>query len=150
QGQGLAGKLLQEVIRSSEKSGEGAVMLFARDRRLYERLGFQEIDQVVRGPIKATPEREVPLSLEFEQVRQRYDEWAGGDVSRLRRDPLRWKYWKWNLRVCTPFHDGYLCFEGGIVREVVCHGRVPRWELPLETEWLGLASMAACLGVELK
>jgi hypothetical protein len=91
----------------------------------------------------------VPLSLEFEQIRQTYEGWSKADSSRLRRDPLRWKYWKWNLRVCTPFHDGYLCFEGGLVREVVCGTKAPRWELPLDTEWLGLASMAERIGVEL-
>lgn len=149
QGEGLAARLLSQVMLESERRNEGAVMLFARDRRLYERVGFEMIDQVVRGPIKCIPEREVPLSMDFDTVKAMYVAWAEADANRLRRDGLRWKYWKWNLRVCTPFHEGYLCFEGGIVREVVLNRPSPAWELPLDTEWLGLESVAKQLDVEL-
>jgi predicted N-acetyltransferase YhbS len=149
QGQGLAGRLLATVIEESGKNGETSVMLFARDRRLYERLGFEPLDEVVRGPIAARPERVVPLSLDFEQVRDAYDAWASADEARLRRDELRWKYWKWNLRVCTPFHEGYMCFEGGTIREVVLHKPTADWELPIDAEWLGLRSMKERLGAEL-
>lgn len=149
QRQGFAADLLSHVVDHSERTGEGGVLLFAADTRLYAQLGFEVLDQVVRGPIEARPEVHVPMSLEFGQIRDRYDAWALGHPSRLRRDALRWNYWRWNLRVCTPFHDGYLCFEGGIVREIVINSRAFDWELPLETEWLGLASMAQSLGVEM-
>jgi predicted N-acetyltransferase YhbS len=149
QGEGLASKLLSHVIRESEKSGEDAVMLFARDTRVYERLGFEKIDEVVRGPIVSRPEQEVPFSLDLGTVYQMYNSWAEADPNRLRRDDLRWKYWQWNLRVCTPFQDGYLCFEGGVVREVVMSRKTEDWELPPETEWLGLKSMANQLGIQM-
>lgn len=150
QRQGLASQLLARVIEESAKAGEGAVMLFARDTRVYERIGFQEIDHVIRGPIISRPESEVPFSIDFDDVRQMYESWAEADPGRLRRDDLRWKYWQWNLRVCTPFEGGYLCFEGGVVREVVVPKPAQDWELPVETEWFGLASMAEKIGVRLK
>jgi predicted N-acetyltransferase YhbS len=147
QREGLAAKLLAQVIQVSAGSDECAVMLFAKDTRLYERAGFRPIDRVLRGPIVATTEREIPMALEFEQVRSLYQEWSLADESRLRRGELRWKYWKWNLRVCTPVNDGYLCFEGGIIREIVMNSPVKDWELPADSEWLGLESMAAALGI---
>ncbi|HVT11448.1 MAG TPA: GNAT family N-acetyltransferase [Fimbriimonadaceae bacterium] len=150
QGRGLAGKLLMEVIAESRRAGEGAVLLFAKDTRLYERLGFRIVDRVVRGEIESAPEEEIPFSLDFEQIRQMYDGWAAADPNRLRRNALRWKYWKWNLRVCTPFGDGYLCFEAGIIREIVTNAPPADWVLPAEAEWLGLESMARRLGTELK
>jgi predicted N-acetyltransferase YhbS len=147
QGEGLAGSLLSQVVAASAGAGEAAVMLFAKDTRLYERAGFQLIDQVLRGPIVAETEREVPMAIEFDQVRTLYDQWSRADDNRLRRGDLRWKYWKWNLRVCTPVNDGYLCFEGGVIREVVMSGPLTHWELPLNSEWLGLGSMADRLGL---
>lgn len=150
QGQGLAGRLLEQVMSASDSAGEGGVLLFAKDTRLYERLGFRVVDRVIRGEIEAKPEQQVPLGLEFDQVRQIYDDWAAADPNRLRRDDLRWKYWKWNLRVCTPFGDGYLCFEAGIVREVVMRNPAADWILPVDSEWLGLESMARRMKVELK
>lgn len=150
QGQGLAGRLLEHVMSASSSAGEGGVLLFAKDTRLYERLGFRVVDRVIRGDIAANPETEVPFGLEFDRIRQMYDEWADADINRLRRDDLRWKYWKWNLRVCTPFGDGYLCFEAGVVREVVIRDPSVDWILPIDSEWLGLESMARRINVELK
>jgi predicted N-acetyltransferase YhbS len=150
QGEGLAARLLAKVIAESAVAGESAVMLFAKDTRLYERAGFRLIDRVLRGQIVAETEREIPMALEFERVRKLYDEWSHGNDSRLRRSELRWKYWKWNLRVCTPVNDGYLCFEGGIIREVVMGSAMREWELPLDSEWLGLETMAERLGVQVR
>lgn len=149
QGQGLARSLLDRVLIESEKVGEGAAMLFARDTRLYERTGFRVLDDVVRGPILGRREEEVPIGLDYEAVRQTYDDWANADANRLRRDELRWKYWRWNLRVCTPFHDGYLCFEAGVVRELVISTPASEWILPPETEWLGLGRLATKMGIQL-
>lgn len=150
QRQGLAGQLLLRVLRESKDAGEGKVLLFARDTRLYRRIGFEVLDDVVRGPIEAEPEPEVPLSLEFDQVKAMYDAWARRDENRLLRNDLRWDYWRWNLRICTPFEGGYLCFEGGVIRELVAPSAPNRWELPPDTEWLGLSTMADRLRVPLK
>jgi predicted N-acetyltransferase YhbS len=150
QRQGFAGQLMLRVLRDSQDQGEGHVMLFAHDTRLYQRLGFKVLDEVIRGPIDADIEKDVPQSLDFDQVKELYDSWAAGDASRLRRDGQRWKYWRWNLRICSPFSEGYLCFEGGIVREVVVRKPAKQWELPPDTEWLGLTSMAERLQVPLR
>lgn len=147
--QGLAGRLLATVMEESARVGEGPVLLFAKDTRLYERLGFELLDTVIRGPIQSLPEPEVPLGLEHDVVRTIYEAWADQDQNRLRRDDRRWKYWRWNLRVCTPLENGYLCFEGGVVREVIGAVKGVPWHLPPDTEWLGLSSMASQIGVPL-
>ena len=149
QGAGHATKLLRHVIRESECAGETGVMLFARDTRLYERIGFQTLDEVVRGRVVAKPESEIPDGIGYEVVREIYDAWSHGTPNRLHRDDLRWQYWRWNLRVSTAFHEGYLCFEGGVVREIVLNKPTSDWMLPPDTEWFGLASMADRLGARL-
>lgn len=150
QRQGFASQLLLRVMRESEDMGEGKILLFAKDTRLYQRLGFKILDDVVRGPIEAVVEKDIPLSLDFDRVKELYENWSSADENRLRRDDLRWKYWRWNLRICSPFANGYLCFEGGIVREVVIPAPAEEWDLPPETEWLGLSSMADRLNVPLR
>ncbi len=150
QGESLAAKLIEHVAAESGKRGEGALLLFARDTRLYERLGFKALDRVVRGEIETVREREIPLGMEYEDVRLAYDQWSRADPNRLRRDELRWKYWRWNLRVCTPLGDGYLCLEGGTVREAVFPTPPKAWPLPDHSEWLGLSSMAEHVGVRLR
>jgi len=150
QGEGHASRLLTHVIGASAKAGETGAMLFARDTRLYEGVGFKVLDEVVRGPVIARPEEQIPDGIGFETVKGIYDDWSHRNVNRLRRDALRWQYWKWNLRVSTIFHDGYLCFEGGVVREVVLDKPANDWTLPPETEWLGLSSMADRLGARLR
>jgi predicted N-acetyltransferase YhbS len=149
QGEGLAHELLHTVIQESLKCGESGIMLFAKDTRLYNSVGFEVIDEVVRGPILGRPELEIPPGLDFDRVRTIYDQWSRADQNRLRRGDLRWKYWKWNLRVCTPFLDGYLCFEGGVVREVVVSGRRSEWVVPVDSEWLGLSTMVEQIGAKL-
>jgi hypothetical protein len=68
----------------------------------------------------------------------------------LQRDERRWRYWRWSLRVCTEFGDGYLCSEGSVIREVVIDAKVPApWTTP-EVEWLGLESVTDSLGVPMK
>ena len=149
QREGLAAQLLETVLEESSRGGEVGAMLFAKDTRLYERTGFKVLDEVVRGPLVYEPETDIPSGYEFDTIRSIYDKWAEADDNRLRRNDLRWKYWKWNLRVCTPFHDGYLCFEGGMIREVVVNSPATEWILPIDTEWLGLKSMAEGLGAQL-
>ena len=149
QREGLGAKLLEHVLAESQKAGETGAMLFAHDTRLYTRCGFEVLDQVIRGPIVSTPETDIPSGMDLYQVQNVYNAWAEANPNRLRRDELRWKYWMWNLRICSPFHDGYLCFEAGVVRELVVSGPPPSWVLPLDSEWLGLASMAANVSAEI-
>lgn len=149
QGEGLASELLQHVINASQSADEARVLLFAKDTRVYEKQGFTVLDEVVRGPIKSVPEGSVPFDLDFGRVKAMYDEWSSGDPSRLVRDELRWKYWRWNLRVCTPISDGYYCIEGNAVREAVVSEAPNEWPMPGEMEWFGLRSMAKQVGIEL-
>ena len=161
QNEGLASKLLHAVLAQAEKDGEAGALLFAKEPTLYARAGFQIMDQVIRGPIESSSERsefrdprseiESPFKiLDFQQVQDRYDHWSLQGPNRLRRDDRRWGYWRWNLRVCTEFGDGYLCSEAGLVRECVVSHPVKTWPLPAGAEWLGLESMAAEIGIPLQ
>lgn len=141
-GVGLASALLSEVLRLSEKEGEGHALLFARDRSLYKRSGFRVLDQVVRAPLSGMIELPSDQILEFDQVEALYNSWAASDPNRLRRDERRWSYWKWNFRVCSSFGSGYLCNEGGLVRECITDVAANPWPVDTNTEWLGLVSMA--------
>jgi GNAT superfamily N-acetyltransferase len=147
---GLAQCLLETVLQESAGRGEKGALLFARETTVYERTGFQAIDQVVRASIRVSPETSVPHALDGEEIARIYAAWSERDPARLRRDEQRWAYWKWNLRVCSPFGGGYICTEGTSVRECVLNERVAEWPLPSSAEWLGLDSMARLLEIPLK
>ena len=148
-GEGLAARMLEHVLKAGREQGEGAAYLFAKAPALYERVGFKVVDEVIRGDLDRIPESEVPALLDTDQVERRYEEWSSLDPNRLRRDARRWRYWRWNLRVCTEFGDGYLCSEAGLCREAVIGSPRPGpWETP-DNEWLGLKSMTEMLGVPL-
>jgi hypothetical protein len=148
-GKGYAGKLLEAVLRDAESNGETGALLFAKDPTLYRRLGFEVVDTVIRGPIKVAREHDNFDILEYQDVQTEYDHWALQDPNRLRRDDRRWGYWRWNLRVCTEFEDGYICVEAGVVRECVKTREAKEWPLPDATEWRGLSTMAKQVGVPL-
>jgi N-acetylglutamate synthase-like GNAT family acetyltransferase len=141
-GHGLARVLLEAVLQNALDHGVSAAYLFARDSRVYEKVGFETIDEAVYAPIHGRPEYILPRTLSQDEVRSVYDRWACENPNRLLRDERRWNYWKWNLRVCTVHSSGYLCLEGSLVREVVPGGGTPPWPLPAGTEWFGLRSMA--------
>lgn len=146
---GLAGVLLERVLEESEKQGETAAWLFAQDKKLYERCGFEVVDVVVRGPILGDHDDRLSNMLAFDEIRSIYEDWAQRSDARLRRDERRWKFWKWNLRVCTPFQAGYICHEGKLVRECVAPERRLAWRMPAEAEWVGLKGMAEKLSLPL-
>jgi GNAT superfamily N-acetyltransferase len=148
--EGLAGQLLDKVIEESAKRGETGALLFARELGVYAKHGFEAIDRVVRGNIIGVPEQKNPNVLEWSEIRELYDDWASRDQDRLRRDEKRWKYWKWNLRVCTGLADGYMCLEGNTMREAVVGSALPAWPVGPYTEWLGLTFMADQLGIKLE
>jgi GNAT superfamily N-acetyltransferase len=149
-GRGYASMLLDHVCRYSENNGEPAAYLFAHDTGVYERNGFAVVDTVIRGSIERIGELKIPPTLNGETVEARYAAWCAKDPNRLRRDDQRWRYWRWSLRVCTEFGDGYLCSEGSAIREVVIDQPVAApWETP-EVEWIGLESMTRTLGIPLR
>lgn len=149
QREGHAGRLLERVLQESEKAGEGPTLLFARETSLYERVGFKTIDQMVRAPIVAEVDEEMREMLSFDEIQGCYDAWASAHPDRLRRDERRWKFWKWNLRVCTPLPGGYVCHEGKTIRECVMNRPPEKWLLPAGSEWIGTTFMAEQLQIPL-
>lgn len=145
QRQGLAERLIKTVLDLAEAQGESAAWLFAKEQGLYARCGFRVVDEVVRFPLECEPDDNLKDMLAFDQIRTMYDDWSVQDPSRLRRDDKRWKYWKWNLRVCTSFENGYICHEGKQIREAVVSRRSRPWRFPSDSEWMGLRSMAESL-----
>lgn len=151
QGKGLATVLLEHVLEHSEAAGEGPTLLFAHSTRLYQRVGFGLVDEVVRGFIESIePPEASPESLTQEQVQGLYGQWAQEHPDRLRRNARRWQYWSYIFRECRPIDGGYACLETGLCREAL--GFAPResWPVPARTEWLGLRSMVAALEVPLR
>lgn len=147
QRQGLAARLVQCALEEERARGVQSAYLFARDTRLYERCGFEKLDEAIYAPIQGTPEFILPRTLSFDEASALYADWASADRFRLIRDARRWSFWKWNLRVCSAHTTGYLCLEGNTVREVVPGGGDAPWPVPVGAEWFGLASMAAQAGV---
>lgn len=144
QGHGL--KLLREVLQQSDANGEGTAFLFAKDARVYENAGFEVLDAVIEAPILHVPETSPAPLLSTDEVRMAYDAWSLERDNRLRRDARRWKFWSWNLRMCTASGSGYVCLEGDTVREAV-HASNEPWPLRHPAKWLGLGSLAEGFGV---
>jgi N-acetylglutamate synthase-like GNAT family acetyltransferase len=150
QKEGLAAQLMAHVLERSREEGVCSAYLFARDRRLYERVGFEMLDEAIYAPIVTEREFVLPRTLGFQEIQQTYGEWSRQGPARLIRDESRWRFWSWNLRVCTEHAKGDLCLEGSLVREVVPMGKQETWRLPPGTEWFGLRSMAERLEVPIR
>jgi len=146
-GQGFASELLRETLRCAEEAGEGSALLFARQTELYQSVGFEVLDEVIRAPVMSNHEPDVPPVLSVDEVVTHYNRWASQNPHRLQRDERRWDYWKWNLRVCSPFSAGYICIEGNLLRECIAYQPPKDWALHPSTEWIGLRSMAKSIGV---
>lgn len=149
QGEGYAGKLIRKVLKASEDANEGAALLFASDLRLYETLGFEGLDRVVSGQVATLPIEVDSREISFDQLRNRYDQWASGHADRLIRDQRRWQYWQWNLRECRAVGEGYLCLESGIIREALLPDPMSRLPVSRGTEWLGTSFMTDQLDIPL-
>lgn len=150
QRQGLAEKLLNTALAEAERQGESSAWLFAKELGLYSRCGFEVIDEVVAGSLEGESDDSLRDMWSFDEIRNAYDNWALRDPARLRRTDQRWKYWKWNLRVCTPFEDGYICHEGKQIRECVVENRNKPWKFSSDSEWVGLRSMGDRLNLPIK
>ncbi len=144
-GQGLAGRLLDEVFCVACKNGEGRGLLFARDEALYSRHGFRTLDRVILQSLPqgfALTDRKL---VGIDEVKRHYEDWASADQRSLRRDDRRWKFWQWNAKTAFAMPNGYVCVELGRVRELVpTYNPIPISD-PLE--FYGLASMAEELGI---
>lgn len=147
QGEGLASELLGHVLAASEEIGEGVAFLFAKQTTVYERSGFQVIDNVIRAPIRVKGDLCDVDALPLDEVMRLYEDWSNANPNRLRRDERRWNYWKWNFKACTPYLGGYICPEGSLIRECLTHGLEQGWPVVHGAHFLGLASMAVQMGV---
>ncbi|MDX2065829.1 MAG: GNAT family N-acetyltransferase [Fimbriimonadaceae bacterium] len=146
-GEGLASRLLERVLRESERAGEGSALLFAQRTDLYARAGFEPLDRVIRAPLPAVTGEYVDALADTGRVRDLYNAWAEGSPDRLRRDDARWKYWNWHFRIAQPVGDGYAVIEPSLLREGLFHRSLGSLPLPNGTEFVGLTSVADALGL---
>jgi len=145
-GEGFASRLLQRVLRDSERAGEAPTLLFAQDRKLYERNGFEPLVEIVRGVVRGEPQEDDPGELlDPEEVEARYAAWANESPDRLRRDAQRWGFWRWNYRLASEITGGYLCYEPSVVREAIGTGAPAALA---GVEWFGSTLVADELGLE--
>lgn len=149
QGRGLASRLLEHVLEESDRVGEPSALLFAREVGLYQSVGFDKLDDVIRGDLLDCEETGMETVLEFDHIRPLYEAWSEAHPARLRRDDRRWKYWRWTLRFCAPVPGGYACMEGSVLRECVTDTPPPTWPVGRGADWFGLAGMADRLGIRL-
>lgn len=136
---GFGERLLQAALDHGTGQGEVAAFLFARQTHLYERLGFEVLDSIIRAPLQSGAYYEDD-PLTYDEVRELYTKWSNEHPGRLRRDDQRWSFWKWHLRMCDRCGSGYLCREPGTVREAV-PGAKP-WPIGQNEEFYGLQTMA--------
>lgn len=140
-GQGLGRQLLEAALSDGTPA-----YLFAKRKDLYEEVGFCVVDSVVRGTFAPTA-HSVEDPLTFDEVQDIYTAWSESEESRLRRDSQRWAYWKWHLRLCDRFGNGYVCREPGMIREAI-RGE-GEWPVATNEEFFGLVSMAERLQLPL-
>jgi len=146
---GYARQLLDTVHQTNENAGRPVALLFARDTRLYEDIGYVVVDDVVRASIKNIKIRRKVGPIETPSVHYLYNRWAEQDESRLIRDDERWKHWGWHLRTPTPCGDGYACVEGNVLREIIKSNQ-ESLELPdRDIHWFGLRTIAESMGISL-
>jgi hypothetical protein len=132
--QGFAKRIISDVSRATNLP----TMLFAKDARLYEALGFECVDSIVRAPLVHTSDLGDALQLDSATIQPIYQQWSQQSPDRLQRDERRWRFWNWHYRVCYGVGDrGYVATEPGVLREAILTS--PLKEIPVspDTEWLG-------------
>ena len=149
-GMGLASTLLSEVMSKSEKVGEHFGLLFAEDKRLYEGLGFSEIDRVIKGSIISEKRHSPVKPTNIKYIRECYNNWSEKNPLILKRDDQRWKFWNYIKKPIEKHRGGYICIENNIVREALFHEPSSSWPVPIRTQWLGLDSMIETLGIPIE
>jgi len=149
-GKGYGARLLGHVCEVAQDQGEPVACLFAHRPELYHRVGFRVLDEVVRGDLRVSPIWGPAKALESAVVEEIYNAWAEQHEDRLRRDDQRWRCWRWSLKVCEPFGQGYVCLEASVVREALLDQQHETWPVPAGTKWFGLRSMTEMLGVPLR
>lgn len=149
-GRGYATRLLETVLDAAEAEGEGPAMLFAHQETVYKRVGFDLVDEVVRGNIATSGAPVNAESLSSNVIQSHYARWSAESSDRLVRTPDRWRYWGMACRVCESICDGYYIPEPGLIREIVTFGPCPKWEVPFGSQWYGLRSVTKACDVPMK
>jgi predicted acetyltransferase len=144
---GYAQKLIRFVLEDGARCGEPTAYLFASNLQVYSKLGFEVLDTVIQAPIETEIATIPGTILSLEAIREKYEAWMIQAPNRLLRDDRRWKYWQWNLRICTQSGGGYICREGPSVREAIAPERLARWLSHEPSIWTGLESVAKELEV---
>lgn len=150
EGKGYAQRLLETVLETAEREGEGPAMLFAHQETLYRRVGFQLTDEVIRGNISTSGAPSNSSTLPTNVVQSHYARWSMESQDRLVRTPDRWRYWGLACRVCEPICDGYYIPEPGLIREFVQFDACPKWDVPFGSQWYGLRSVTQACKVPVK
>ncbi len=150
-GRGFAERLLETVLEAAEADSEGKALLFAKRTELYQKVGFEVLDEVVKGEIETSGEQvRHPgwLEVKSEQYQKAYEKWSKEDERRLLRDERRWRYWQWSMKVPYRHGDSYVVWEAPRTRELL----PPFVGLPdnVSREWVGLASLTERLGLPLR
>ncbi len=148
-GQGHATRLIEAVLHQSAEAGEGPAILFASDPRLYQKLGFETADYVLRAELPSHESWENQTPLRTDEVQAIYTCWSEQDLHRLRRDDRRWALWNWNFRVCSAYADGYLASESGALREAIFTSQPEPLPMPEEGEWFGQSLISDLLELPL-
>lgn len=143
-GKGIASELLKFV---AEKGAEKRLLLFAQDPRLYHKVGYQILDQVIATPLPFNPNAQAPKRADFNHVCAIYNAWAEAKPNRLRRTPKRWELWTWQMKSCYRLRTGYFCTDGDRIRELLPEFQTIPSPEPLS--WYGLESMAHLLKIPL-
>lgn len=146
-GKGLAEQLLRKAMEATRQEGEDAFILFATDPRLYEKLGYRVIDEVIRGEISASSPDDEPTILEQAEVREIYTRWAAESPDRMIRTERKWEAWTWTLKHCEARLGGYVCIEPVLLRESILPLHVGPWPVPKGTIFYGMRRTAEVIGV---
>lgn len=142
--------LIEHVINDHQQRGEDSFMLFAKDERLYSRLGFKTVDKTIRARFQKVHWQEQPVPTLLSEVKLLYDDWSRKASNRLLRDEKRWQLWKHYGRLGYEFGDGYLLTEGDLIREALFTSLPEFWPINPSSEWLGLESLAQELRLPLR
>jgi len=148
-GKGLAAKLMEAAMAACRQQGESAFILFAADARLYERLGFRVVDDVIRGEVSASAPGDDPRILDQGEVRTIYTKWSSASPDRLVRTSQKWEAWTWTLKHCEDRGSGYVCIEPVLLREAILPAVKGAWPVPQGTIFYGMTRTAEAIGVPL-
>jgi GNAT superfamily N-acetyltransferase len=143
-GRGIASEMLQFVAQHGD---EKRLLLFAKDPRLYHKVGFQILDHVISSPLPFNPNAQTSQRADFNHVHATYQAWAEAQPNRLRRTPKRWELWTWQMKSCFHLGTGYFCTDGDRVRELLPEFHPLPFPEPIS--WYGLESMAHLLKIPL-